>query len=341
MSGRERWCLLRTNALGDVVLASAAADTVRAARPGAEITFVTRAAWAPLLTLCPAIDRIVTLEADAQGGDWAGLRGLARREPRPDAFVDLQGGMRGRVLAAAWGVSRVRLQGDGLARRLLVRAPRTGLPGRYWPVRAAVPAWRKMVDATLRALGTPTADARPPRLEAPQWNPPPDVRHPDRPLVVLCDAGRGAKRWPVAHVNALADLLTAEADVCVLSDAGVPQSGSLWARRPGGGWSVGASLVEAAALVASAHLVVAGDTGLAHLAAACGTPVVSLFGPTIPAFGFAPVGEGHTVVEHPLPCRPCSVHGTRPCWRGDHACLAGITPDEVAAVVRAALGECR
>jgi heptosyltransferase-2 len=85
------------------------------------------------------------------------------------------------------------------------------------------------------------------------------------------------------------------------------------------------------ALLADIDVLVAGDTGVAHLAAALGTPTVTLFGPTDPALS-APRGPG-TVVRHRVPCAPCFY---RSCPI-EHPCMRDITAAEVAEHVQAAL----
>ena len=87
-------------------------------------------------------------------------------------------------------------------------------------------------------------------------------------------------------------------------------------------------------VLSRAEAVVAGDTGLMHLAAACGVPVVALFGPTSPDDGFW-VHPG-AVVESDLPCRPCSLHGDDSCPLGHHRCM-DHDAEEVSAALAAAL----
>ncbi len=86
------------------------------------------------------------------------------------------------------------------------------------------------------------------------------------------------------------------------------------------------------AVLAEMDVLVGGDTGVAHLAAALGTPVVTLFGPTDPALT-APRGPG-CVVRHPVPCAPCFY---RACPI-DHPCLRSIDPtmvvDQVLSLLR-------
>lgn len=337
---RERWWVMRTSALGDVVLASGAVRTLRTLRPEADVTMLTRMAFAPLMAWCPGVDRVLTLEDDAGGGDLAGLRALAGRTAPPDMLLDLQGGVRGRLLASAWRLPHHRLRGDGVARRMMIRGGRAGMPGRYWPSRPVVPAWEKMARAALSAAGAPTAAMCEPLLVPPAaacergsalWG------SERRPRVALCAGARGAKRWPSAHLEALADTLAREVEVTVIGDEGPDPVSPVSTVRTNGGRHLRAALLEVAGFLAAADVVVAGDTGLGHVAAALGVRVVSLFGPTTPALGFAPAGRGNRVVERALPCRPCSVHGTRPCWRGDHACLDELAPAEVADAVRATL----
>jgi heptosyltransferase-2 len=85
------------------------------------------------------------------------------------------------------------------------------------------------------------------------------------------------------------------------------------------------------ALLAELDTIVAGDTGVGHLAAALGTPVVALFGPTDPALT-APRGPA-SVLTHPVPCAPCFY---RVCPI-EHPCLDRITADDVVKAVIAAV----
>ncbi len=98
------------------------------------------------------------------------------------------------------------------------------------------------------------------------------------------------------------------------------------------------TLLQSAALAARCSAVVSNDTGMGHVAAAMDTPVVALYGPTVPAFGFVPHGPGHRVVENPLDCRPCSSHGGNRCPIGTHDCMRGITVEQVIEDVSVQLG---
>ena len=92
-------------------------------------------------------------------------------------------------------------------------------------------------------------------------------------------------------------------------------------------------------LLGRASVLVTNDSAPLHLATAVGTPVVAIFGPTVPAFGFGPRGFRDRVIEHPsLPCRPCSAHGPHVCPLGHHRCMRELSIDEVAAAV-AAVGD--
>ncbi len=91
------------------------------------------------------------------------------------------------------------------------------------------------------------------------------------------------------------------------------------------------SLPELAAVLDRATVVVAANTGPAHLAAAVGTPVVSLFAPTVPAVRWAPYGVPHILLgDQQAACR-----GTRAtqCPVPGHPCLTSVTADEVCAAV--------
>ena len=88
------------------------------------------------------------------------------------------------------------------------------------------------------------------------------------------------------------------------------------------------SLVETAALIAEAQLLISADSGLLHIAVGLGVPTLSLFGPGIAA-KWAPRGERHRAINHQLPCSPCTRFGTTPPCPNDVRCMQEITPTEV------------
>ena len=72
------------------------------------------------------------------------------------------------------------------------------------------------------------------------------------------------------------------------------------------------------------------DSSNMHLASLTDTPVVSIWGATHPFAGFLGWNQkAEDCVQLDLPCRPCSVYGNKPCFRGDYACLNGISSEEI------------
>ena len=98
------------------------------------------------------------------------------------------------------------------------------------------------------------------------------------------------------------------------------------------------TLLQSAALAARCSAFVSNDTGMGHVAAAMNTPVVAVFGPTVPAFGFVPYGQGHQIVETAMDCRPCSSHGGDRCPVGTHDCMRGIDVERVMEAAALQLG---
>ena len=95
------------------------------------------------------------------------------------------------------------------------------------------------------------------------------------------------------------------------------------------------TLADLAGVLAGADVVVVGNTGPAHLAAAVGTPVVSLFAPTVPAVRWRPWRVPHALLYRDVPCAGCRA---RVCPVEGHPCLGGVTVEEVLAAVRRLAG---
>ncbi len=90
------------------------------------------------------------------------------------------------------------------------------------------------------------------------------------------------------------------------------------------------SLLQSAELIRRCKLIVSNDSAPMHIGVAMRTPVVAIFGATVPEFGFAPLGEHDEVVQTMgLPCRPCSIHGGNACPIKTFVCMRNISPDRV------------
>jgi heptosyltransferase-2 len=90
------------------------------------------------------------------------------------------------------------------------------------------------------------------------------------------------------------------------------------------------SLLESAELIRRCAVLISNDSAPMHLGVAVRTPVIAIFGATVPEFGFAPHGTHDEIVEvSGLACRPCGIHGGRRCPIGTFDCMLNITPDDV------------
>ncbi|RJR44094.1 MAG: lipopolysaccharide heptosyltransferase II [Deltaproteobacteria bacterium] len=308
MSRIQRILIVKLSSFGDVIHALPTLEGLRTAFPAAHITWLVEAAFAPLLMGHPALDEVWPVPRVRPGrkvekDELLQLLRLARRM-RVAAFdlvIDLQGLLKSAMWVALakgkrkLGYDRTReLSYLALTERLAPYDPETHAVWRYLNV--------------ARHLGAPPA---PPRFRL-GLTPvlPPALLPLDRPLAVLHPGARWAtKLWPAASWAHLADWLIREKKLAAvitgsagdrdLADqicAQMQEKPLNLAGRTG--------LRELAGIMQQARLAVTADTGPMHLAAALGTRVVAVFGPTSPA-RTGPFGQGHRVVRLGLQCSPC------------------------------------
>lgn len=82
-------------------------------------------------------------------------------------------------------------------------------------------------------------------------------------------------------------------------------------------------------LIGKAKMTIANDSGIMHISSAVSTPVTAIFGPTHPVLGFYPKGLFDYVVQSDEPCRPCSLHGAKKCYRESQFCFDKLEPDRI------------
>jgi ADP-heptose:LPS heptosyltransferase len=151
-------------------------------------------------------------------------------------------------------------------------------------------------------------------------------------VVVHPGTSAPARAWPPDHCAAAVRLLARAGRRVVIT--GHREEKDLTARVAGrSGRDLGGrtDLPQLAAVLAGADAVVAGNTGPAHLAAAVGTPVVSLFAPTVPAARWAPYGVPAVLLgdQHAA----CAGTRARECPVPGHPCLSSVSARDVAAAV--------
>ena len=273
-----RVLVYRALGLGDFLTAVPAYRALARAFPAAEVSLAAPEPLRPLAALTGAVD-VLLPTAELAPPPWRG--------PAPELAVNLHG--RGpqstRVLQA-------------LEPQRLVAFAREdpGVSGPRWRAEEhEVERWCRL----LAESGIP-ADPADLDLAAPGEDPPMAAA-----TVVHVGAAGAARRWPVDRFAAVARVLEDSGHSVVLTgvDAerplamAVAHSAGLAADRVLAGRL---GLGGMAALVAAARLVVCGDTGVAHLATAYGTPSVLLFGPMAPAlWGPPPTRRQHRVLWHP------------------------------------------
>ena len=99
------------------------------------------------------------------------------------------------------------------------------------------------------------------------------------------------------------------------------------------------SLMQSAALMQHAKLVLANDSAPLHLASAVDAPVCAVFCSTVPAFGFTPLSSTSFIIEtqKSLDCRPCGLHGYTACPKGNFECAESIKTEQILEITKSIL----
>lgn len=91
------------------------------------------------------------------------------------------------------------------------------------------------------------------------------------------------------------------------------------------------SFQETFQLISNSALLLSNDSAPTHFASTTNTKTLTIFGPTIPEFGFSPIAENSETISINLPCSPCHHHGLNTCPIQNHNCMVKLNPDNVIA----------
>ncbi len=325
----DRFLIVRLGALGDVVHAIPVAAALRRAFPSARIDWLVSAKHRAILDLVPVIDRRLVIN-----DLLADVREL--RKSRYDAAIDLQGLIKSAVLARSSGAARVigfrsRYARERLARVFYTDTYDPGRGGMYDPRET-----RHIVEINLgllELLGVPVAPPEfpidPVDSEAARWA---GEQTGGRYALLNPGAAWPNKRWPPARLAEVAVNLRERHGLTsvVLWGPGEDALAAEVVDSAAGAavLSPRTTVADIVALARGAALMVSGDTGPTHIAAALGTPIVGIYGPTRPSRN-GPISARDLTVSRDAVCQ---CHHLRRC-RLDRMCLLDIEADEVIAAV--------
>ena len=338
LAGREiRRILVRgTNWVGDALMTTPALAVVKDNFPDAHLAVLAKKWVAPVYGDHPATDEIIVLDREGRHRGVGGLILLGRelRSREFDLAVLFQNAMQAAVIV--W-----------LARIPLRLGYNTD--GRGWLLKPAVrlKPQDKQIHETeyyLRMLAGGGLNTPPPGPVQPMFYLSEQARRKADDRLNELDLGKSlvlgvapgaaygpAKQWPAVRFAAAANLIMAGREGGVLvfgSDGERRVAAEVIDNLEGPGFDLAGAtdLTEAAALIKRCHLFLTNDSGLMHVAAAVGTPLVAVFGSTNPVTT-APIGPHVVMVRRPVECSPC----LKPtCNQPTHKCMELVSPEEVA-----------
>ncbi|MEW6049653.1 MAG: HAD-IIIA family hydrolase [Candidatus Zixiibacteriota bacterium] len=329
----RHFLVIRLGSLGDVLLTSAALINLRISFPDCRITCLTKRRFAGLVAAMTGVDEVIAIDNDA---GFSALFKLLQDldNGRFTDIVDLHGNFRSwflrQIVSASqktvypkrrferWQIVRTHQYPSQWPHTIdLYNDTVTQLGGRVFCRRPVLP---------LHTLRPTTGDFQPSFHSS---------------ICIAPGAAHPNKQWPIARFETVARELHKRHGcrifwVVTRVDQGKAQLASEL-RGESFVELVDQPIEQLATLFAQCRLVIANDSGLMHLASAVGTPVIGIFGPTHPSLGFAPRGQFDRIVQVDESCRPCSLHGKKPCWREERYCFTRIQPEQVLAAAESIL----
>ncbi|MBN2331872.1 MAG: lipopolysaccharide heptosyltransferase II [Deltaproteobacteria bacterium] len=324
-----------TNWLGDAVMTTPAMAQIRASFPEAEIVVIANPLVAQLFTCHPDCDRVLIFDKRSKDRGITGFLRFSQqlRREQFDLALLFQNAIEGALMAFLAGIPR---RGgyptDGRMLLINYRSPMTT-------------ATKELhhTDYYLQMLaGLGLEGSRPPlrlastEMELQQAH---EILGGGRWIAINPGASYGsAKRWFPERFAAVADQLAEkhQARIVLIGGPGEQQIGhdiAIKMEQPVLNLIGKTSVRDMIAAISCCSLIITNDSGPMHVAAAVGTPIVAIFGPTDHTTT-SPLTTDFTLIRKPTPCAPCLL---RQCPK-DHQCMTAITADEVFAAADAMLG---
>lgn len=322
----EKILVIRFSSMGDVILTASLFSTLKNRFPDCAITFITDSQYVELFSDDPRLSSVIGISRGQKSFESALM------EQRWDLVVDLQNNRRSKKLVNLLNnKGRVGIFRKPYLKRMLLLLARVGL---YSEQDCVALRYNRAAGINLKIT----------ELESCRLffkSPIPQhvqslIRSGEivRPTIALIPfAAWKNKMWPREYTVNVGKFFIAKGwDVCILGGPSEREQGETLAEMIGPKCTSLAgklTLYECGCFFKKCSLALGNDTGLSHLARACGVRTGVLFGPTTKHWGFYPFGEPpFKIFESDLFCRPCHAHGGNICFF-NQACLKRVSPEQV------------
>jgi len=321
----QKFLVIQTAFIGDVVLATALIEKLHAHYPTASIDFLVRKGNEALLTGHPYLHEVLIW--DKKKNKLTNLFRMMRRIRREgyDTVINVQRFAATGLLTAFSGAKEtIGFDKNPLSRFFTRRIPHI-VGGKHEIERnqALIAAFTDVQPARPRLYPTPADEEK-------------VVKYKNRPYITVSPASVWfTKQYPKEKWASFLKRLPAEITVYLL---GAPSDRELcqgiFASNPSPlvvDLSGQLSFLQSTALMRGAVMNYVNDSAPMHFASAVNAPVTAVYCSTIPAFGFGPLSDNRHIVEiaEPLDCRPCGLHGYKACPRGHFNCAYKIQDQQL------------
>lgn len=331
-----RILVLRISAIGDVAMTIPVIYSAARSNPGDTFTVVTQAFLKPVFMNRPPNVEVVGINTRGRERKLSGLLRFAAvlSRQRYDRVLDLHDVLRTKIVRFVFrtkGVPVFVIDKARKERKKLTRRKHKALE----PLRPVTERYRDVFRRAGLAFTVPFTCLFP---DGPADVPRPEASVGEKSgkwIGIAPFAKHPGKIYPIEKTEQLVEMLSADPGYRIFLFGGRGKEEFIlehWARlyprvtSVVGRFALDTELV----LISRLDVLFSMDSANMHFASLVGTPVVSVWGATHPYAGFYGWRQDPAhCIQADLPCRPCSVFGDRPCFRGDWACMQAIAPDAV------------
>lgn len=317
--------ILRFSSIGDIVLTTPVARCIKKQIPGAEVHYLTKTPYRPLLDTLPYLDKVLTFNNSINE-----VLEVLRKE-KYDLIIDLHKNLRTKILLFKLGRRSHTFPKLNIQKWLMVRFKINLLP----PIHIVDRYFKAVAFAGITNDGAGLDFMIPERTNISK-----DLFAPDLAghyTAIVIGAKQFTKQIPVERIVSLCEKInhpvvliggkeeTAKADL-ILKTVRTTNVVNVCGRL---------DLHQSALVLQQASNIITADTGMMHVAAALKKEVISVWGNTLPAFGMTPYFPkgsehlSHIIENNHLKCRPCTKLGFDACPKSHFKCMLELPDQEI------------